>query len=124
MTATVSNKTVPARSGISGGDQTKSLGVGNVGSTVSHTEDIPLLHQMNARGRRIAEAYYEAGVVAGIEMGRRQVEAEEEARWAWMREHIRSIASTPDYATLADRRGQHQRAQRQRDLLQQRGIVA
>src|SRR5690625_3187366 len=102
MTATVSNKKVPAGAATPNGDQTQHLGVGNVGSTVSHTEDIPLLHQMNARGQRIALAYYEQGVVDGIARGRAQVEAEEADRWAWMREHIRSIASTPDYATLAD----------------------
>jgi len=67
---------------------------------------------------------YEIGYLEGIEAGRRQVEAELAAEWAALRaEVLPRIRQGVPYADLAERRGQHDRAARQRHLLRERGVV-
>lgn len=84
---------------------------------------VPALHELSARGRTVALAYFEAGLVEGIAEGRRQVEDELAAEWAALRAEVlpRLRASEP-YATLAERRGQPERAERQRSALRARGV--
>jgi hypothetical protein len=83
-----------------------------------------------------ALAWYESGIVHGIEMGRRQVEDEETARWEHMREHLRARANQPSFTELCERRarlaeaaGHHDsaahhraRAARQRQILTDNGV--
>lgn len=79
---------------------------------------------MDAAGQDIALAYYQLGYTHGTHNGRAQVEAEEAAHWAWMRQHIRDLAATPKYADLARRRGYHDRADRAEQILRDRGVGA
>lgn len=83
----------------------------------------PTLVELNAKGQAIVLEYYEAGVVAGIAEGRRQVEAEVAAQWRHAYESSQMIARTPSYVELAERRGEPERADRQRQILQERGIT-
>lgn len=71
---------------------------------------------------RVTRAWTD-GYAAGINAGRRQVEAEDAESWARMRESIRQAAQTPDYAALAERRGQHARAAATRALWAARGLA-
>lgn len=81
-------------------------------------------------------AWYESGVLTGIEMGRRQVEDEETARWEHMRAHLRARLNQPTFTELCERRarldedaGHHAsaareraRAARQRQILTANGV--
>lgn len=71
-----------------------------------------------------ALGWYEAGVLHGIEMGRRQVEDEWRGRQAVSAAIARQIASAGPYAGLCEQRGEPERAQAQRDLLRRRGVTA
>lgn len=84
----------------------------------------PTLSELSPKGQAICLAYYEAGLGHGIAIGRREAEREATARWAGMREFCRHLASTPSYADLAERRGEPDRAARQREQLAVRGIAA
>lgn len=84
---------------------------------------IPTLVEMNPWGRTVATSYYEAGVRAGITEGRRQVEDEVAAQWRHAYESSQMIARTPSYVELAERRGEVERADRQRQILLERGIT-
>lgn len=86
-------------------------------------EPVPTLAEMSARGREIACAYFEAGVIDGIAIGRHQLEAEWRALDLAAFAAARSTASTLAFDELADRRGQHDRAERQRAILRERGIA-
>lgn len=86
--------------------------------------EIPTLVELSAWGEVCALAYYSSGFAAGLAEGRREAEVEATARWAGMRAHVRMIAATPSYADLAERRGEPDRADRQRAILRERGIVA
>ncbi|MEE6288631.1 hypothetical protein V2J52_13295 [Georgenia sp. MJ173] len=121
--ATITDKRIPAGVAAPNGDQTDNRVGHHVPVSVPQTTDIPLLNTMNARGQRIATAYYESGVVAGIEMGRRQ--AEEEMAQLWRNAHavVQAVARRDPYDVLADRRGDRQRADRQRQLLRERQIA-
>lgn len=70
---------------------------------------------------RITGAWID-GYAAGVNAGRRAVEAEDEARWVALRQTMRAVASSRDYATLAELRGQPERAEKQRRTLAERGI--
>lgn len=123
--ATATDKRIPAGVAAPDGDQTKGIGVGlNVGTSVPQDADIPLLSQMNPRGQRIATAYYESGVTAGIEMGRRLAEEEMAALWRQAHAVVQHAARQPTYADLCERRGEPQRAERHRQLLRARGLAA
>jgi len=69
-------------------------------------------------------AWFEAGRVEGIAEGRRQIEAADAADWAALRAEVmpRLLAGIP-YAVLAERRGQHDRADAQRRVLRERGVA-
>ena len=67
-------------------------------------------------------AWYEFGVLHGIAIGRQQVEDEWRGRQAVSAAIARQIASWGPYDELAERRGDHDRAQTQRRILAERGI--
>lgn len=69
-------------------------------------------------------AYYESGVTAGIEIGRRQVQEEIAAEWALIKAVSIPAALREPYDVLSDRRGQHARAAAHRRLMAERGVVA
>jgi hypothetical protein len=74
--------------------------------------------------RPVELAWYEAGLDHGIALGRRQVEDELAAEWAALRAQVMPrLRSLVPYADLADRRGQHDRAERQRRTLRERGVA-
>lgn len=75
---------------------------------------------------------YRQGHVDGYGLGYRQgLEAAERAdvenREAWFTEQYRQLAhfltSIPPYADLAELRGEHDRAERQRQILRERGVA-
>lgn len=88
------------------------------------SERIPGLNEMNARGREVAHAFYEAGYVAGIADGRAELEREHTDGHALAALIARQAAAHGPYDVLADRRGHHERAERQRTILKERGISA
>jgi hypothetical protein len=71
-----------------------------------------------------AMGWYESGVVAGIAMGRKGLEDEWRGRQEVSAAIARQIATSGPYADLADKRGQHDRAERQRAILRARGVSA
>jgi len=75
----------------------------------------------------MSEAYwhgYERGYQDGIDHGRRQLEAEWVALHAEAVTVSRMVAETPSFADLSERRGEFRRAQRQRQILAERGVSA
>lgn len=68
-------------------------------------------------------AWYEAGVVHGIEMGRRQVEEEWRDTMEVSAAIARMIAGATPFAELCEQRGEPERAAAQRQLLRERGIA-
>ena len=66
--------------------------------------------------------WYSSGYAAGIDRGLQIAADEQHGRGAVSAAIARMIASTPSYAELADRRGDHTRAAAQRALLLERGI--
>lgn len=96
---------------------------------------VPLLHQMLPEGRDIALAYYEAGYTQGLAAAERSGEQQMDdlaARYVRMihlgEEIERTLAPLTSgkcapYDELADRRGQPERAARQRAILKDRGIA-
>lgn len=84
---------------------------------------IPTMTELSEWGRTVATAYYEAGYVAGYARGR---EAENESIAALQRHAaatVRAVAKAGPYADLAERRGEPERAERQRAILAERGIA-
>lgn len=78
-----------------------------------------------ARGQGWSDkiAWYEAGLDHGIALGRRQVEDEHRGQHEVSAAIARQIAQMGPYAERAERRGQPERAARQRQILQERGIA-
>ncbi|MGY4642806.1 hypothetical protein [Cellulomonas sp. URHB0016] len=68
--------------------------------------------------------WYEAGIVHGIAIGRQQVEDEWRGRMEVSAAVARMVAGAVPYAELCDRRGEHDRADRQRTILRDRGVAA
>lgn len=68
-------------------------------------------------------AWFEAGLVEGIEIGRRQLEDEWRGTMQAGAEVARRVASAGPYAALCDRRGEPERAERQRHILAERGVA-
>ena len=80
------------------------------------------LGALTPHAQAIAVDLWAEGYAAGIAEGRRQVEDAEATAWAQMRETIHAAARTPDIAVLQERRGQHDRAARTRQLWAERGL--
>jgi hypothetical protein len=80
--------------------------------------------RMLPRARQTWIDAYGIGYLEGLEAGRRQVEDE----WRGLDQVsvaiARQVAERVPFDQLADRRGQHDRAERQRSLLRERGVVA
>jgi len=83
----------------------------------------PTLDELPPRGRQIVLSYVESVYAAGIAAGRQQVEDEQRGRGVVSAAIAQMIAGTPPYAELADRRGQPERAERQRAILAERGAT-
>lgn len=94
----------------------------------NHAEPIPTLAEMTPHGRTVALTYYESGAVAtwpeAFEAGRRSVEAELADEWAALRAVIVPNSLRPGYAHLAELRDQPERANRQREILAERGVAS
>jgi hypothetical protein len=67
---------------------------------------------------------YELGLVHGTERGRRQLEDEWRGAYEVSAEVARFIAQHGSYAELCERRGEPERAERQRQIVRERGISA
>lgn len=83
---------------------------------------VPRLNEMNAHGQYVALAYYESGLKHGYAAGYDDCEAEVNAQQAHAASLSRMVAMRPSYADLCERRGEHERAERQRAILRERGI--
>lgn len=70
-----------------------------------------------------AMGWYEAGIVYGITLGRQQVVDEWHAVRADGGRVARTLAASPSYAEMCERRGQPERAAAARALLAERGIT-
>jgi len=66
---------------------------------------------------------YEVGMLDGIELGRRQLEGEWAALDVANARTARAVAQAGPYDELADRRGQHDRAEQHRRIVRERGIL-
>lgn len=86
---------------------------------------IPTLAEMSGWGRVVATAYFAAGRAEGYAAGYAAAEADIAAlqrRAAAVAHELGSPRAVP-YAELADRRGEHAAADRQRAILRERGIA-
>ena len=87
--------------------------------------EIPTLAMMTSRAQTIALAYYSAGVLHGIELGRGHAEGEQAE--LDRRAAAAAVAVAADGVpldVLAERRGEHEHAERVRDRLRRNGVVA
>lgn len=84
---------------------------------------IPTLAELSPWGQTIVMAYVESAFGAGVAEGRRQERAEVAATWANAYANSQMIARTPRYADLAEKRNEPERAERQRQILRERGIA-
>lgn len=91
--------------------------------TAVEDRQIPALHEMTPWGREVAEAYYLSGYVAGVAEGRRREDAELGALQRAAVATARAAADRGPYADLAEKRGEPDRAARQRALLAERGVT-
>ncbi|MDD9205736.1 hypothetical protein PU560_04545 [Georgenia sp. 10Sc9-8] len=66
--------------------------------------------------------YYEAGLAHGFDLGYRAAQRAEEARWAAIAATIHQTARAEPYDQLCERRGEPDRAQTQRHILNDRDI--
>lgn len=71
-----------------------------------------------------ALTWYEAGLTHGMALGRQQLEDELAAEWAALRAVVMPVALREPFDELAERRGQRDRAERQRQTLRDRGVTA
>lgn len=84
---------------------------------------VPSPETMTPRAWAVVLAYYQAGVEHGIALGRQQAEDDWQAIHSRAAAIARQVAESPSYADLAERRGEHDRAERQRAILRERGIA-
>ena len=85
-------------------------------------EGVPSLAELSPSATELALAYYEAGLEHGYQLGYRQAEADYDEAGAAFARLVRRAAAGPQYDELCDRRGEPARAERQRDLLRERGL--
>ena len=69
--------------------------------------------------------WWASGYARGLEDGRRQAEADMAATWAETARRVQALAkdTAAPYDALAERRGEHDRAERQREILRERGVA-
>jgi hypothetical protein len=84
---------------------------------------VPPLESISPRARDVCLAWYQAGLEDGVRLGRRQVEDEWRGAMTVSAAIARQVAAREPFAVLADRRGQPERAERQRALLRERGVT-
>lgn len=81
------------------------------------------LARMTPEARALWLSAYEVGYGQGIDAGRRQLEAEWRGSMEVSAAIARQVAASVPFDELAERRGQPARAERQRDLLRERGVA-
>ncbi|QOR69138.1 hypothetical protein IM660_10365 [Ruania alkalisoli] len=86
--------------------------------------EIPTLASMTPRAQTIALAYYSAGVLRGIEIGRGHAEDEQAELDRRAAAVVAVAADGVPLDVLAERRGEHAHAERVRDRLRRNGVVA
>lgn len=91
---------------------------GATGRTVAYD-----LAAMTPDARASWMAVYELGARDGWERGYQAAEDDMATLWRRARDVVQSIAQTPPYDLLAERRGEQHRAERQRQTLKERGIA-
>ena len=74
------------------------------------------LHELTGEPRELVMAVYETGYRAGLDRGRELAEADMQAVWTTLAAKVRAMANQPTLATLADRRGEPERAARTREI--------
>ena len=85
-------------------------------------EGVPSLAELSPSATELALAYYEAGLEHGYQLGYRQAEADYDEAGAAFARLVRRAAKDPPYDELCERRGEPAMAERQRDLLRERGL--
>lgn len=86
-------------------------------------DDVPALHQLPPEIQAVALAYFEVGRTEGFGAGYDAAEADEDARWAHFARQVGKISHGIPFDELCDRRGWHDRAERHRALMRERGIA-
>lgn len=81
------------------------------------------LNRMTDDARASWLAVYELGARDGWQRGYEAAEADLAAVQARAHASVQQAARTPSYDELCDRRGEHERAERQRAILHERGIA-
>lgn len=84
---------------------------------------VPPLESMHPQARAICLAWFQAGVEEGVRLGRQQSEDEWRGAMEVSAAIARQVAAREPFAVMADRRGQPERAERQRALLRERGVA-
>lgn len=91
---------------------------GSTGRTVAYD-----LGAMSDDARASWMAVWELGLTEGWNRGYQAAEDDMAARWRHAHAVTQAVAQTTPYDVLADRRGEHDRAERQREILRERGIA-
>lgn len=91
--------------------------------SAGHEADIPPLHTISPRGREIIAAYLEPEIAYAFERGWQACEDHYGRLHTVSADVARTVADRGSFADLAERRGQHDRATRQRAVLRERGIA-
>ena len=90
---------------------------------MSDQTPIPELAAMTTRAQHVAMEYWRSGYQYGYAAGVAAAVAEQAALDRRAAAAVSAATKGPDYATLAERRGEPERAERQRRILAERGIV-
>ncbi len=83
--------------------------------------ETPALHELSPRGREIVSDYYAAGWTAGLAAGWDRCEQSYTEHHDVVRQILAHLGQPFD--ALAERRGQPERAERHRRLMQSRGVA-
>lgn len=89
----------------------------------SYTVDLATMQVTSKHDYQTYTAGYEQGYADGTLNGLATADRELAAAWVPMREFHRKQANKPSYEELAERRGEAERAARQREILTERGLA-
>jgi len=101
-------------------DSENKLQAGGPGPSVP---PVPDFASMNTRGQHVAMEYWRSGYQYGWAAGFAAAEAAQAELDRRAAAVVSAATRHPDLATLAERRGEPERAERQRRILAERGIV-
>lgn len=93
------------------------------GSTANSLPECPDISTMTPRAQHISMRLWESGYSWGYRAGYDAARAEQDALDAKCAGLGTMLSKSPSYAELAERRGQHDRAEQQRRTLADRGIA-